>query len=129
MHQTIPRRYLRDMSEVVPLIRRAGPSNLSRSRRRRPEPLWREVVGSELRRERLRRGERITDVARRAGVSPQYLSELERGRKDPSSEMLSSVAGSLDLTLLDVTQRAGRHLLTSSAVGRGDLRGPALLAA
>lgn len=117
------------MSEVVPLIRRVGPSARGRSLRRRPEPLWREVVGSELRRERLRRGERISDVARRAGVSPQYLSELERGRKDPSSEMLSSVAGSLDLTLLDVTQRAGRHLITSAALGRSTVTGPALLAA
>jgi DNA-binding XRE family transcriptional regulator len=55
-----------------------------------PEPLWREVVGRELRAARTERGERIADVARRAGVSPQYLSEVERGRKDPSSEILSA---------------------------------------
>ena len=42
--------------------------------------------------ERQDRGERLTDVAERAGVSTQYLSEVERGLKDPSSEILSAVA-------------------------------------
>ena len=97
--------------------------------RRRPEPLWREVVGAELRRARRARGERIVDVTRRAGVSPQYLSELERGRKDPSSEMLSSVAGSLGLTLLDLTRRASRQLVSVTERGPSSVRGPVLLAA
>jgi transcriptional regulator with XRE-family HTH domain len=98
--------------------------------RRRPEPLWREVVGAELRRVRQSRGERLVDVARRAGVSPQYLSELERGRKDPSSEMLSSVAGSFGLSLLDLTRRASRQLgPTQPATSRPQARGPVLLAA
>ncbi|WP_413453080.1 helix-turn-helix domain-containing protein [Georgenia sp. 1P01AC] len=44
-------------------------------------------------------------MAARAGVSPQYLSEVERGRKEPSSEVLAAVAGALDLTLADVTRR------------------------
>lgn len=58
-----------------------------------PEPLWRELVGAELHRERVDRGERLVDVAERAGVSMQYLSEIERGLKDPSSEMLQAIAG------------------------------------
>lgn len=70
------------------------------------EPLWRESVGAELRRARVSRGERIADVAERAGVSPQYLSELERGRKDPSSEMFSAVAGALGLSAREVARRA-----------------------
>ncbi len=61
--------------------------------------MWRELVGAELRRERQAREERLTDVAERAGVSTQYLSEVERGLKDPSSEILSAVAGALDLTV------------------------------
>ena len=32
---------------------------------------------------------------RRAGISPQYLSEVERGRKDPSSEVLAAISGAL----------------------------------
>ncbi|MFV0532521.1 MAG: helix-turn-helix domain-containing protein [Cumulibacter sp.] len=75
-----------------------------------PEPLWRESVGAELRAQRHERGERITDVARRAGIAPQYLSEVERGRKDPSSEVLAAVAGALEVPLADLTSRAAQRL-------------------
>lgn len=68
-----------------------------------PEPLWRHVVGGLLREERTARGETLTETARRAGVSPQYLSEMERGLKEPSSEMLAAVTGALELTLLELT--------------------------
>ena len=66
------------------------------------EPLWRELVGATLRAVRTRRGERLSDVAERAGVSTQYLSEIERGLKDPSSEMLAAVAGALGLTVREL---------------------------
>jgi transcriptional regulator with XRE-family HTH domain len=89
------------------------------------EPLWREALGEQLRAERSERGERIADVAGRAGVSPQYLSELERGRKDPSSEILSAVSGALGLSVLDLTRRAGQHL----SPGATTARGPVCLAA
>lgn len=79
---------------------------------RTPEPLWREAVGFQLREERRERGERISDVAQRAGLSPQYLSEIERGRKDPSSEVLSAVAGALGLSVRDLSLRASRHLVS-----------------
>jgi transcriptional regulator with XRE-family HTH domain len=72
------------------------------------EPLWRELVGRELRSERQDRGERLTDVAERAGVSTQYLSEVERGLKDPSSEILSAVAGALGLTVRQLSIRVAR---------------------
>jgi transcriptional regulator with XRE-family HTH domain len=105
------------MDNVIPLHRRPAPE---------PEPLWREAVGEQLRDERIRRGERIADVAGRAGVSPQYLSELERGRKDPSSEVLSAVSGALELSVLTLTQRAGTRL-TGRMSGR--MSGPVCLAA
>jgi transcriptional regulator with XRE-family HTH domain len=82
-----------------------------------PEPLWREAVGRQLRAERSVRRERIVDVAGRAGVSPQYLSELERGRKDPSSEVLSAVAGALGVSVLDLTRRAGVRLARAARTG------------
>ena len=101
------------MGSVMPLRPR---------RLRPPEPLWRQAVGEQLREERKRRKERIADVAGRAGVSPQYLSELERGRKDPSSEVLSAVSGALGLTVLTVAERSARRL-------KEGLRGPVCLAA
>lgn len=76
----------------------------------RAEPLWRELAGEVLRERRHERGERLSDTAGRAGVSTQYLSEIERGRKDPSSEVLSAVTCALDLTLLDLTIGVTRRL-------------------
>ena len=102
------------MDNVVPL--RGRPATPA------PEPLWREAVGSQLREERSERGERIADVAKRAGVSPQYLSEVERGRKDPSSEVLSAVAGALGVSVLDLTRRASRHLTPVSRRPTGLVR-------
>ena len=79
------------------------------------EPLWRELVGAELRTERLARGERLSDVADRAGVSTQYLSEVERGLKDPSSEILAAVVGALDLTVRQLTIRVAQAVPRPSA--------------
>ena len=100
------------MGEVLPF--RREPSA-------RPEPLWREAVGVQLREERAARSERLTDVAGRAGVSSQYLSELERGLKEPSSEVLAALAGALRLSVADLTSRAVERLTA--------VRGPVCLAA
>lgn len=66
------------------------------------EPLWREALGRKLRETREERGDRLVDVAERAGISVQYLSEIERGRKEPSSEMIAAVAGALGIDLADL---------------------------
>ncbi|GGV16081.1 hypothetical protein GCM10010182_41030 [Actinomadura cremea] len=77
------------------------------------EPLWRDALGECLRRLRLERGEILVETARRAGVSPQYLSEMERGVKEPSSEMIAAVAGALDVTLGDLTLAVATRLLAA----------------
>jgi transcriptional regulator with XRE-family HTH domain len=64
--------------------------------------LWREVLGRRLRASREEQGGRLVDVAERAGISPQYLSEIERGRKEPSSEMIAAVTGALGVDLADL---------------------------
>lgn len=81
------------------------------------EPLWRHVVGARLRDLRRARAATINDIARRAGVSPQYLSEMERGRKEPSSEMLAAVAGALDTSLLDLTSAVAEGLRERATTG------------
>src|SRR5829696_4318444 len=81
------------------------PSRAPRDRESPVEPLWRESVGRELRAERLAVGRRLIDVAQQAGVSPQYLSEVERGLKDPSSELLAAIAGALGLTVAEIATR------------------------
>ncbi|WP_258195165.1 helix-turn-helix domain-containing protein [Rhodococcus sp. OK519] len=101
-----------------------------------PQRLWREVVGEQIRQIRTDRAERLTDVAARAGVSPQYLSEIERGVKDPSSEVLAAVAGALGTSVEGLARRAYRlapvlqlRAAPSFAGGRGAAAGPVLLAA
>ncbi|MCS5498121.1 helix-turn-helix domain-containing protein [Cnuibacter physcomitrellae] len=80
-----------------------------------PEPLWRHLVGDRMRTLRHERGETLGEVARRAGVSPQYLSEMERGSKDPSSEMIAAVAGALGWSLLDLTRSVAEQLAPAAA--------------
>ncbi|HLS44534.1 MAG TPA: helix-turn-helix transcriptional regulator [Ornithinicoccus sp.] len=111
------------------LVRLTGGPGRSRPGAVVPEraSLWREALGRQLRGEREFRRERIADVAGRAGVSPQYLSELERGKKDPSSEMLEALAGALDLSVVDLTRRASRQLTLVQTGSRAS--GPVLLAA
>jgi len=78
--------------------------------RQQPEPLWREVLGGRLRALRAERAETLAETAERAGISPQYLSEVERGRKEPSSEMIAALAGALDTTLADLTTQVTEDL-------------------
>ena len=84
--------------------------------RSRPEPLWREVLGSRLRALRAERDETLAETASRAGISPQYLSEVERGRKEPSSEMIAALAGALDTTLADLTTQVTEDLRRSQVL-------------
>ena len=84
-----------------------------------PEPLWREVLGSRLRALRADRDETLAQTAERAGISPQYLSEIERGRKEPSSEMIAALAGALGTTLAELTFAVTEDLRRLAAVGTG----------
>ena len=108
------------MGDVVPLpVRRerqaeeTAPATRTREPARVVEPLWRESVGRELRAERQATRRRLVDVAQEAGVSPQYLSEVERGLKDPSSELLAAIVGALGLSVADIATR-----VASSRVSR-----------
>ena len=87
------------------------PRTASRAPTRAPEPLWREAAGAVLRERRHVLEQTLAEVADRAGISLQYLSEVERGRKEPSSEVLAAVTGALRLTLVDLT-RLVLHRLT-----------------
>jgi transcriptional regulator with XRE-family HTH domain len=86
-----------------------------------PEPLWREVLGSRLRSLRADRDETLAQTSERAGISPQYLSEIERGRKEPSSEMIAALAGALGTTLADLTFAVTEDLRRLSGLGAGTI--------
>lgn len=82
--------------------------------RRRP-PLLREVYGTLIRRLRGRQGRTLNDVATRAGVSVAYLSEIERGLKEPSSEVLEAVCTALGSSIAHLVGAAHRELMLESA--------------
>ncbi|MDH6228575.1 helix-turn-helix domain-containing protein [Streptomyces chilikensis] len=83
------------------------------------EPLWRDLVGDVLRRERLAQGRTLKEVAEAARISMPYLSELERGRKEASSEVLAAAARALGLGLEDLLIRVHSDLTTRSAAVPG----------
>jgi transcriptional regulator with XRE-family HTH domain len=76
-----------------------------------PRPLLRTIVGDVLRRTRTGQGRTLAEVARAAGVSVPYLSEVERGRKEASSEVLGAVCDGLRITLSELVTEVGRELL------------------
>jgi transcriptional regulator with XRE-family HTH domain len=82
-----------------------------RDRSQRPRPLLRTVVGDVLRRTRLDQRRTLADVARSARISMQYLSEIERGRKEASSEILAALCGALRLDLSELLAAVGRDLV------------------
>lgn len=77
----------------------------------RERPLLRTMFGEHLRRARLGQGRTLADVARAARVSLPYLSEVERGRKEASSEVLAAICDALGLSLADLLIDAGTELV------------------
>ncbi|MGB8942031.1 MAG: helix-turn-helix transcriptional regulator [Streptomyces sp.] len=89
------------------------------------EPLWRDVVGDVLRRERLAQERTLKEVADEARISMPYLSEVERGRKEASSEVLAAGARALGLSLADLLSLAQTELTRhaqSTRPRQGDIR-------
>lgn len=80
-----------------------------------PAPLLRTVIGDVLRRTRREQGRTLVDVAGAAAVSMQYLSEVERGRKEASSEVLAALCDALGTELADVLDAAGERLVDDQA--------------
>jgi transcriptional regulator with XRE-family HTH domain len=77
--------------------------------------LLRTLIGDVLRRSRQRQGRTLADVARVARVSVPYLSEVERGRKEASSEVLAAVCAALRIDLSDLLAEVGRDLAKDRA--------------
>ncbi|MGW2931749.1 helix-turn-helix domain-containing protein [Streptomyces sp. NPDC001156] len=120
-------------ARVIPLRPQTGPPRTGGTDRppRQPErtphtpapraPLWRDLLGEVLRRERLAQERTLKDVAEEARISMPYLSEVERGRKEASSEVLAAAAQALGLGLADLLSRAQSELArpARTRAGRG----------
>ncbi|SDS47753.1 Helix-turn-helix domain-containing protein [Agrococcus carbonis] len=83
--------------------------------------LVRQEIGDVLRDTRLRQGRTLRQVASRASVALGYLSEVERGQKEASSEILASVADALEVPLSSILREVGDRLAVLEGLGYGDL--------
>jgi transcriptional regulator with XRE-family HTH domain len=72
--------------------------------------LVREVIGDVLRLVRTSQGRTLREVSDSARVSLGYLSEVERGRKEPSSELLNAICDALNVPLSEVLIGAGERM-------------------
>jgi transcriptional regulator with XRE-family HTH domain len=95
-------------ARVIPL--RPAPARPDGTEAEPKEPLWRDLVGEVLRRERQAQDRTLKDVADAARISLPYLSEIERGRKEASSEVLAAAARALGLGLGDLLSLAHGEL-------------------
>jgi transcriptional regulator with XRE-family HTH domain len=80
------------------------------------------VLGDALRRTRRMQRRTLADVAGAAKVSMPYLSEVERGRKEASSEVLAAICAALGIDLADLVAEIGSDLLVGRARYPGVVR-------
>jgi transcriptional regulator with XRE-family HTH domain len=82
-------------------------------------PLVREVIGEVLRLARTTQGRTLREVSDTARVSLGYLSEVERGRKEASSELLHAICEALDVPLSTVLTDAGERMANEEQAAHG----------
>ncbi|GAA2010259.1 helix-turn-helix transcriptional regulator [Nakamurella flavida] len=87
-----------------------------------PVVLFRHALGSVLRVERTAQGRTLQQVARAARVSVAFVSEVERGMKQPSSEILAALTTALEVSLSEVVARSADLLRQPSVAGATQLR-------
>src|ERR687890_51926 len=79
-------------------------------RREPPMILLRRLLGDVLRRQRQRQGRTLREVSSSARVSLGYLSEVERGQKEASSELLSAICDALEVRMSEVMREVSDDL-------------------
>jgi transcriptional regulator with XRE-family HTH domain len=78
--------------------------------------LVRGLLGDVLRRRRLRQGRTLREVSAEARVSLGYLSEVERGQKEASSELLAAICTALDVPLSMIFAEVSADLAREEAL-------------
>lgn len=86
--------------------------------------LLREAIGGSIRRARTERNRTLRDVSHSARVSLGYLSEIERGRKEPSSELLAAICEALKLPLPDLLDEVADALRPDDEAAARPVRRP-----
>lgn len=87
-------------------------------------PLLREMLGETLREMRTAEGMTLREVSAAARVSLGYLSEVERGQKEASSELLNAISGALDVPLSELLRHVAARVEAHESVTPFPLAGP-----
>ncbi|RVW03562.1 helix-turn-helix domain-containing protein [Rhodococcus spongiicola] len=82
--------------------------------------LLREAIGDSLRRTRVSQSRTLREVSNSARVSLGYLSEIERGRKEASSELLAAICEALDVPLSEVLVDVSETMAVGAAPAIGE---------
>src|ERR671934_2092025 len=93
-------------------------------RREPPMILLRRLLGDVLRRQRQRQGRTLREVSASARVSLGYLSEVERGQKEASSELLAAICGALNTPLSQVFREVSDNFALAELQSEPVLAGP-----
>jgi hypothetical protein len=80
--------------------------------------LIRRLLGDVLRRKRQDEGRTLRQLAAEARISPGYLSEIERGQKEPSSELLAAICDALNIRLSDLLREVSVDLAAAELAAR-----------
>jgi transcriptional regulator with XRE-family HTH domain len=81
--------------------------------------LLRQEIGDVLREQRQQQSRTLREVSAAARVSLGYLSEVERGQKEASSELLASICGALELPMSRVLSEVGERVADAERIERG----------
>ena len=81
--------------------------------------LFRRLLGDVLRDTRMQRGMTLREVSAEARVSLGYISEIERGQKEASSELLGSICEALEVPLSEVLREVSDNLALAESMPVG----------
>ena len=90
--------------------------------------LFRRLLGDVLRAKRMQRGMTLREVSAEARVSLGYISEIERGQKEASSELLASLCAALDVPLSEVLHDVSSLVAVEEAASLPVASGPEVVA-
>lgn len=79
-------------------------------------PVLRNEIGEVLRDARLTQGKTLRDISSGARVSLGYLSEVERGQKEASSELLASICDALDVPMSDILREVSDRFAAAESL-------------
>lgn len=86
--------------------------------------ILRREIGDVLRDARMEQGRTLREVSKKARVSLGYLSEVERGQKEASSELLASICTALEMPLSHILRRVSDRVGLAEGVAPEDITVP-----